>query len=78
MVNSDITRALFNSPEAVSLINSWMDLYKQGFLPSESLINTGASIIEPYQSGRVAMVFTGPVFLKELKIMLPVFIPQQI
>lgn len=67
MVNSDITRALFNSPEAVSLINSWMDLYKQGFLPSESLINTGASIIEPYQSGRVAMVFTGPVFLKRIK-----------
>lgn len=67
MVNDNLTKALFNSKEASSLISMWIDLFRQGDLPSESLIKTGASIIEPYQSGKVALVFTGPVFLKRIK-----------
>jgi len=67
MINEKLTEALFNRPEAASLISVWINLFKQGYLSSESFTKTGASIIEPYQSGKVAMVFTGPVFLKRIK-----------
>ena len=67
MVNPLLTKALFNSKESIELISEWMDLYKTGYLPSESLIKSGASIIELYQSGQVALVLTGPVFLKRIK-----------
>lgn len=67
MANDDLGSALFNSPEAAEAIDTWVKLYKEGYLPGESIVKTGASIIEPYQSGQAAMVFTGPVFLKRVK-----------
>ncbi|MCX8010221.1 MAG: sugar ABC transporter substrate-binding protein [Ignavibacteria bacterium] len=67
MIDVERNRAVFNSPKAVELISMWVDLYREGYLPSESIIKPGSTIIEPYQSGQVAMVFTGPVFLKRVK-----------
>ncbi|MCX8056215.1 MAG: sugar ABC transporter substrate-binding protein [Ignavibacteria bacterium] len=71
MINDDLTQALFDSEEAISLIDKWVELYRDGFLPRESIIASGTKIIEPYQSGDVAMVFTGPVFIKRIKINSP-------
>ncbi len=67
MTNSEMTKAEFNSPEGIKLVDQWVRLYKDGYLPKESIIKPGSSIIEPYQSGQVAMVFTGPVSLKRIK-----------
>ncbi len=67
MTDSTMTKAAFNSPEGVSLVDKWVQLYKNGYLQSESIIKPGSTIIEAYQSGQVAMVFTGPVFLRRVK-----------
>lgn len=67
MTDSLMTMAKFNSPEGVELIDKWVQLYKDGYLQSESIIKPGSTIIEAYQSGLVAMVFTGPVFLRRVK-----------
>ncbi len=71
MTNESMTKATFNSPEGIKLINQWVQLYRQGYLPRESIIKSGSSIIQPYQSGQVAMVFTGPVFLRQVKVNAP-------
>lgn len=67
MVNDDLTEAKFNSEEAIALIEKWVELYRNGYLPRESITATGTKIIEPFQAGDVAMVFTGPVFIKRIK-----------
>lgn len=67
MTNDEMTEAVFNKNQSVQLIDEWVNLYKNGYLQSESIIKTGTSIIEPYQSGQVAMVFTGPVFLQRIR-----------
>ena len=67
MTDHSMTRALFNSDRGVELIDQWVQLYRQGYLPSESIINPGSNIVEAYQSGQVAMIFTGPVFLNRIR-----------
>ena len=62
MTDSLMTKAMFNSSEGIALIDKWVQLYKNGYLQSESIIKPGSSIIEAYQSGQVAMVFTGRFF----------------
>ncbi|MFZ4620764.1 MAG: ABC transporter substrate-binding protein [Bacteroidota bacterium] len=67
MTDASMTKAVFNSPEGDSTIAEWVRLYKEGCLQSESVIKPGSTIVEAYQSGQVAMIFTGPVFLKRIK-----------
>ena len=67
MIDERMKMALFNSERCVELISRWVELYKDGFLPRESIIAPGSKIIEPFLSGDVAMVFTGPVFIKRIK-----------
>lgn len=67
MIDKDMKKALFNSEKAIELIDGWVQLYRKGYLPREAILATGTKIIEPYQSGDVVMVFTGPVFIKRIK-----------
>ncbi|MCX6136770.1 MAG: sugar ABC transporter substrate-binding protein [Ignavibacteriales bacterium] len=67
MTDQKISIATFNSPRGIELISQWVDLYRGGYLQRESIISPGTKIIEAYQSGQVAMVFTGPVFLGRVK-----------
>ena len=67
MTDDKISAAAFNSPRGIELISQWVDLYRQGYLQRESIINPGTKLIEAYQSGQVAMVFTGPVFLGRVR-----------
>ena len=67
MIDESMKKAFFNSEEAIEQIGKWVELYKDGYLPRESIIATGTKIIEPFQSGDVAMVFTGPVFIKRIR-----------
>jgi putative chitobiose transport system substrate-binding protein len=67
MTDSSMTHARFHLPEGIAAIDQWVRLYREGYLPSESVIKTGSSIVEAYQSGQVAMIFTGPVFLQRIR-----------
>lgn len=67
MIDKNMKNALFYSDDAIEIIDKWVQLYREGYLPRESILATGTKIIEPYQSGDVAMVFTGPVFIKRIK-----------
>lgn len=67
MIDNKMKKALFNTEKAIELVDKWVQLYREGYLPRETIIATGTKIIEPYQSGEVAMVFTGPVFIKRIK-----------
>lgn len=66
MTDASMTEAKFNSAASVGKLSEWVQLYKEGYLQSESVIKPGSAIVEAYQSGQVAMIFTGPVFLKRI------------
>ncbi|NUN71056.1 MAG: sugar ABC transporter substrate-binding protein [Bacteroidetes bacterium] len=67
MTDERMTRARFNEPAAVAAIDRWVQLYREGFLPAESIIKPGSAIVEAYQSGQVPLIFTGPVFLQRIR-----------
>ncbi|MBI5727516.1 MAG: sugar ABC transporter substrate-binding protein, partial [Ignavibacteriales bacterium] len=67
MVDSSLQYPFLDNPELLGKLAYWIQLYKQGYLPGESIINSGSAIIEAYQSGQVAWVLTGPVFLRRVK-----------
>jgi putative chitobiose transport system substrate-binding protein len=67
MIDRKMTTALFNSARGVELIDQWVQLYRDGYLQSESIIKPGSTIVEAYQSGQVSLIFTGPVFLKRIQ-----------
>jgi len=67
MTDPEMKKATFNSPQGITLISQWVDLYREKYLQSESIMKPGSSIAEAYQSGQVAMIFTGPVFIKRIK-----------
>lgn len=67
MTDSSMSKAEFHRSEGRNAIDQWVQLYREGYLPSESVIKTGSSIVEAYQSGQVAMIFTGPVFLQRIR-----------
>jgi putative chitobiose transport system substrate-binding protein len=67
MTDSQMTRATFNSERGIELINQWVELYRTGYLQSESIIKPGSTIVESYQSGQVLMIMTGPVFLNRIR-----------
>jgi putative chitobiose transport system substrate-binding protein len=67
MTDPQMTKATFNSPEGISLISQWVDLYRGEYLQSESIVRPGSMTVEAYQSGQVASIFTGPVFINRIK-----------
>ncbi|MCK7518925.1 MAG: hypothetical protein MZV64_14975 [Ignavibacteriales bacterium] len=60
-----MNKAMFNSSEGIALIDKWVQLYKNGYLQSESIIKLGSTIIEAYQSGQVAWFSLDLVFYEE-------------
>lgn len=71
MTDRAMTRALFNSERGIELIDQWVQLYRKGYLQSESIMKPGSSIVEAYQSGQVALIVSGPVFLKRIEMNAP-------
>lgn len=67
MTDDAMTTALFREPRAVAAIDRWVQLYREGYLPAESIIKPGSAIVEAYQSGQVPLIFTGPVFLQRIR-----------
>lgn len=65
LVNSQ-GKAAFNTPEGKAAFQYWVDLYKQGLLPKESLTQGHRHAIDLYQSGETAFLASGPEFLRTI------------
>ncbi|WP_414564067.1 MULTISPECIES: ABC transporter substrate-binding protein [unclassified Anabaena] len=59
-------KAAFNSPQGKAAFQYWVDLYKKGLLPRESLTQGHRQAIDLYQSGQTAFLASGPEFLKTI------------
>ncbi|MGB7442824.1 MAG: sugar ABC transporter substrate-binding protein [Coleofasciculaceae cyanobacterium] len=64
-------QAAFNSPEGISAFKYWVDLYKQGLLPREVLTQGHRNAIDLYQAGELALLTSGPEFIKTIEINAP-------
>ncbi|MEA5583672.1 sugar ABC transporter substrate-binding protein [Nodularia harveyana UHCC-0300] len=65
LVNTE-GKAAFNSPEGKAAFQYWVDLYKKGLLPRESLTQGHRHAIDLYQSGQTAFLASGPEFLRTI------------
>lgn len=65
LVNAD-GKAGFNTPQGKAAFQYWVDLYKKGLLPKESLTQGHRHAIDLYQSGETAFLASGPEFLKTI------------
>jgi putative chitobiose transport system substrate-binding protein len=59
-------KAAFNSPPGKAAFQYWVDLYKKGLLPKESLTQGHRHAIDLYQSGETVFLASGPEFLKAI------------
>ncbi len=60
-------RAAFDSPAGRRAFAFWSNLYRRGLLPREVVSQGYRRAIELYQSGDLALVATGPDFLRNLQ-----------
>ncbi|THF70052.1 sugar ABC transporter substrate-binding protein [Deinococcus sp. Arct2-2] len=56
-------KAVFNSPEHVKLLQTYVDLYKGGYIPEDTMRRGFTAATELYSSGKLAMLITGPQFI---------------
>jgi putative chitobiose transport system substrate-binding protein len=59
-------KAAFNTPAGKAAFQYWVDLYKQGLLPKESLTQGHKQGIQLYQSGETAMLSAGAPFINSI------------
>jgi putative chitobiose transport system substrate-binding protein len=59
-------KAGFNTPEGKAAFQYWVDLYKNGLLPKESLTQGHQRAIELYQAGETAILDSGVQFLSAI------------
>lgn len=64
-------RAKLNQPAIVKVIGEWVELYRAGAVPSEAATAGVSHLTELYQNGRVAIINSGPNFLKRIKDVAP-------
>jgi putative chitobiose transport system substrate-binding protein len=57
-------RAAFNNPKGKAAFQYWVDLFGQKLIPREILTDGHRKAVELYQAGELAMLLTGPQFLK--------------
>jgi putative chitobiose transport system substrate-binding protein len=59
-------KAAFNTPEGKAAFQYWVDLYKQGLLPKESLTQGHQQGIQLYQAGETAILSAGAPFIETI------------
>ncbi len=59
-------KAAFNTPQGKAAFQYWVDLYQKDLLPKEVLTQGHRRAIELYQSGDIALLTSGPQFLKAI------------
>jgi putative chitobiose transport system substrate-binding protein len=61
-VQADLTR-----DEVVGFVSTWVDLYRAGVLPREAATRGFDHLVDLYQTGRVAVINTGPTKLASIR-----------
>ncbi|WP_102125364.1 ABC transporter substrate-binding protein [Deinococcus planocerae] len=56
-------KAVFNSPQHVQLLQTYVDLYKKGYIPEDTMRRGFTAATELYSSGKLGMLITGPQFI---------------
>lgn len=56
-------QAVFNSPAHVRLLQTYVDLYKKGYIPEDTMRRGFTAATELYSAGKLAMLITGPQFI---------------
>lgn len=59
-------KAAFNSPQGKAVFQYWVDLYKKGLLPKETLTQGHRHAVDLYQAGETALLFSGGEFLENI------------
>lgn len=69
IVNKDCTKALFNSPQGISRLQWYVDLYQKDLIPKETIniITSYQTATNRYQSGELGMLVMGSNFLLRIK-----------
>lgn len=69
VVSPDGKKALFDSPEAAKRLEMYVNLFKEGTLPRETLQLSKAyqQAVDLFQSGKLGMLQTGPQFLNRVR-----------
>ncbi len=64
-------KACIDQPQIAEYLSRWVNLYRVGALPREAATTGHAHLLELYQNQRVAIISTGPNFLKRIKDVAP-------
>lgn len=67
LTNPEMTKAAFNTPEAVRIVKEYKKLFDEGVIPRESITAEHRRAIDLYKSGRTAFLPSGPQFLLIVK-----------
>lgn len=65
-LKADLTR-----PEVVAYMQMWVDVFRSGAIPREAVTGGSAHLSELYQNSRVAVINSGPNFLKRIRDIAP-------
>jgi putative chitobiose transport system substrate-binding protein len=60
-------KAAFDTPEGIAAFQYWVDMYQKGLLPPEVLTQGHRHAVELYQAGQLALLASGPEFLKTIE-----------
>ncbi|WP_412029189.1 ABC transporter substrate-binding protein [Deinococcus yunweiensis] len=63
VLSKDGGTAVFNGAEHVKLLETYVDLFKKGYIPEDTMRRGFAAATELYSSGKLGMLITGPQFI---------------
>jgi putative chitobiose transport system substrate-binding protein len=64
MVTEDGNRAAFNTPRGRYVVQQWVDAFRAGVMPRESISQGHRAALRLFQSGTIAMFIGGPQYLR--------------
>lgn len=67
LLSADGKHAGFNTAEGASTLKFWVDLFKDGIIPRESVTQGHREAIDRFQAGQTAVFPAGPQFLNIIK-----------
>ncbi|WP_199624666.1 ABC transporter substrate-binding protein [Paenibacillus alkalitolerans] len=67
VVNEEKTKIIINTPEALEYAKFVKSLYDEDAVPKDGITGGYAFALNQYQAGEIAMLITGPQFLKRIK-----------
>lgn len=67
IVNKSLSKAMFNTSEAIRILSFWTDMYGKKYIPAESITEGHRASLEKFQSGETAFILAGANFLKIIK-----------